>query len=275
MEREGGEGLQKSLYCIIEGHEENLMNMVCIDTQCHTRGLICIECMDESHSGHRTKTFKKFLLDLKGLDALSIPSQSQINNEEGDNIESDIEQNMEFIQVCGNELIQKLTSFLESMKTNLIGFAEQISKREQKMHDSLVFETPTKIFEHLKENMSEKNINNEMAKALISDIKKLCNCISGFKEDNYTLQFSEQLTQSKKKLDEYSEFLKNVRSLIFKRLRFVEPYLQEIFSLDSMMEQLRTPHRSVTTQTDHVELQQPEIINPSQANQNKVIITLA
>ncbi|KAL4506566.1 hypothetical protein ABPG72_000137 [Tetrahymena utriculariae] len=47
--------------CDIDGHESNLLNQVCIDTQCKNRGLICLFCQYHSHKGHEIRPLKIFL----------------------------------------------------------------------------------------------------------------------------------------------------------------------------------------------------------------------
>ncbi|KAL4459918.1 hypothetical protein ABPG74_003444 [Tetrahymena malaccensis] len=45
----------------MDGHESNLLNQVCIDTQCKNRGLICLFCQYHSHKGHEIRPLKIFL----------------------------------------------------------------------------------------------------------------------------------------------------------------------------------------------------------------------
>ena len=34
--------------------------MICVDTNCEKKGLICVECIGEGHFGHKNLSIKKF-----------------------------------------------------------------------------------------------------------------------------------------------------------------------------------------------------------------------
>lgn len=99
-------------------HEGEVLNFICIDPACRSKGLICPVCQSTTHEGHQTLHLKLFLTEI---------NKTLYNSEEGSDL-SGLSEYLRSLDSSKREMVKSLREMVEQLAGKIREVEDKIEK---------------------------------------------------------------------------------------------------------------------------------------------------
>ncbi|CAD8093124.1 unnamed protein product [Paramecium primaurelia] len=238
--------------CNIKGHDDEFLNMICIDEKCKKNQLLCCYCVEEDHNKCQKLPISKFLKQFKQQ------HQSQMNDQE---------QNYESLEVPYN-IIQSIIE--KAQKKIIVTFFKQIdaiknakSTIQQLLKEQKSIKDQKQKLQEFESNMTQENCSSLLAE--IVDFKPnsdrfsfTLKKIQGQKID----QIQDRILHGSKYSQQYEDFMKRFLEDFEKQHQDMEKNFQNFF--------LKAPQELQDLEQNNNNVKQSNMQSEIQINQIQV-----
>jgi hypothetical protein len=102
-------------------HDGEFLNLICIESSCANKGLICSICKAESHDKHRVYPLRMFMEEIEKYNVITETSQVNRNL-------SSIQNNKSEILSSLQQIVEKLAESIKKVEENIIRYYAYVQR---------------------------------------------------------------------------------------------------------------------------------------------------